>query len=118
MIDFDKIIEACERRQKILLKLAEVRTQKIQERRKQAQNHPLTKARKSRAMKKRWAEKRERKRELELREKLGAIECTCRIRPELAPCEYCITSNYCEECDVLTHDDICPSCGRNIEREK
>jgi len=99
-------------------RLGEIRAEAISKRRSKAQNNPITKARKSAAMKKFYADKKEReKREEEEAEFIRDYRhesCYCHMGN--APCGFCTDTNYCETCDVQTWDDDCPKCGKDITK--
>jgi len=91
--------------------------QAIHKKRVAAQNNPLTKARKSRAMKKWWAKKKAQEIEEREKEKRQAeyIHESCYCHTGNPPCSYCTDTNYCEKCDANTWDDECPKCGKAFD---
>jgi hypothetical protein len=94
--------------------LGEIRAKKIQERRKEAQNNPFTRKRKSEAMKKYWADKKQKeiddKEGRKLTYEYNRSHCTCHLGNP--PCSFCTDSNYCENCDINTIEEECPNCGK------
>lgn len=103
--------------------LAKLRAEVIAARRKKAQNNPVTKARKSRAMKQYWAEKKKAEKEQadeenyirSLTKEERYPSCTCFLGNP--PCTFCTDSNYCEACDISTWDEQCPKCGNIFDNE-
>lgn len=100
-----------------LHRLGEIRADKIAERRRAAQNRPITKARKSESMKRFYARKRaaekEAEEEREYRVLAGPYEgCTCHLGNP--PCSWCTDSYRCEACGVQTWDEECPKCGADL----
>jgi HSP90 family molecular chaperone len=77
---------------------------------------------KSIKMKKYWKEKKkkelQKKQDEEYYNSLLPSEkytsCTCWLGNP--PCQYCTDTNYCEDCDIKTWDNICPKCGKEIGR--
>lgn len=124
MTEVDDIFKKVENFSKAMCELYKIKAEKIHQRRIKAQNNPLVKQRKSRAMKEYWAKKKEEEqKEREERDYINSLSkeelhpsCTCFLGNP--PCAFCTDSNYCEECNIQTWDNYCPECGKLIGEEE
>lgn len=115
----DEVWNGLENFSKAMNELYKKKEERARQNRIKAQNNPYTKRRKSEAMKKYWKEKKQKAIDELVRVKdcyeYSQECCVCHLGNP--PCGYCTSSNFCEECDVVTHDEECPKCGKVFDKE-
>lgn len=119
MNDVNNIFSLFHKFSEYLHKKGELRAKIKRENRIKAQNNPRTKIRKSESMKLYWKKKKQNdidmKEAYELEMEYGREHCTCHLGNP--PCSFCTDSNYCEDCDIVTTNDDCPNCLKDLSGE-